>query len=181
MLPLPSTGIHLPSFGSPMLIAANAALAIVSLGWVGFGLLRGSDAGVEDEPGAAGGVSGGAAGTEVAVARPVVGPIVAVLIPPVTTYSIEAGSRAGLELTYRWSLEADPGEDCGTITPSDHDDPTAGLTSVAWSHANEAPDGCRHDAPDHPFTVRVEVSDGVNPPEIRTYRGSDTGTGTDGD
>ncbi len=144
VLPLPSTGIHLPSFGSPLLIAAFAALAIVSLGWVGFGLLRGSDAGVEDEPGAAGGVSGGAAGTEVAVARPVVGPIVAVLIPPVTTYSIEAGSRAGLELTYRWSLEADPGEDCGTITPSDHDDPTAGLTSVAWSHANEAPDGCRH-------------------------------------
>lgn len=111
----------------------------------------------------------------VSVAPPVVGPIVAELVVPVTTYRVEASSPDGLPLTYRWFLEADPGEECGTKSPSSSE---PGDSSVAtWSHANEPPDSCHHDAGDHPFTVRVEVSDGVNQPVLRTYRGSNSGTG----
>lgn len=111
----------------------------------------------------------------VSVAPPVVGPIVAELVVPVTTYRVEASSPDGLPLTYRWFLEADPGEECGTKSPSSSE---PGDSSVAtWSHANEPPDSCHHDAGDHPFAVRVEVSDGVNQPVLRTYRGSNSGTG----
>ncbi|MGE3960402.1 MAG: hypothetical protein AB7F65_01805 [Dehalococcoidia bacterium] len=114
--------------------------------------------------------------TSVAAAPPVVGPIVAELVVPVTTYRVEAASPAGLPLTYRWFLEAEPGQECGTRNPATSE-PTD--SSVAtWSHENApSDDNCNHDAPDHPFTVRVEVSDGVNPPVIRTYEGSESGVG----
>ena len=112
-----------------------------------------------------------------AAAPPIVGPITALLQPPTTTYSVEASSPEGLTLTYRWSLVADPDEDCGTITPEDAGIAAAGRTSVQWSHANEAPDSCNHAAADHPFNIEVEVSDGANPEVTRTYRGSESGTG----
>ena len=111
----------------------------------------------------------------VAVAAPVVGPIEAELVVPVTTYRIEASSPAGLPLSYRWFLEAAPGQECGAKSPSTSAPTDSAVAS--WSHANESPDNCDHDAPDHPFSVRVEVSDGVNPPVIRTYEGSNSGTG----
>ncbi|MDO9444181.1 MAG: hypothetical protein Q7K37_02620 [Dehalococcoidia bacterium] len=111
-----------------------------------------------------------------AVAPPVVGPIMAELVVPVTTYRVEATSPAGLALTYRWFLEADAGQDCGMRVPA-NSDPTDSPVAT-WSHANApAPDDCHHDASDHPFHVRIEVSDGVNPPVIRTYEGSNSGTG----
>lgn len=115
-----------------------------------------------------------------AAAPPVVGPITALLQAPTTTYSVEATSPDGLTLTYRWTLVADPGEDCGTITPTDAGVATEGRPFVQWSHANESPDDCSHDAADHPFNIEVEVSDGVNDPVIRTYRGSESGTGPAG-
>ena len=115
-------------------------------------------------------------GTSIAVAPPVVGPIMAELVVPVTTYQVEAMSPAGLPLTYRWFLEAAPGQDCGVRSPATSaptDSPVA-----TWSHENApSDDDCDHDAPDHPFNVRVEVSDGVNPAVIRTYEGSATGVG----
>jgi len=114
----------------------------------------------------------------VSAAVPVVGPIKAVLLPPTTTYSVEASSPDGLTLTYRWTLVADRGEDCGTITPRDAATATAGRSFVQWSHANESPDDCDHEADDHPFNIEVEVSDGVNPAVTRSYRGSNNGTGT---
>ena len=72
-----------------------------------------------------------------------------------TTYGIEASSPEDVELTYRWWLEADEGQDCGNITPADLGTAIAALVSVEWSHANEAPDGCGHDVPDHPLSVQV--------------------------
>lgn len=115
--------------------------------------------------------------TGVAVPPPVVGPIVAELVVPVTTYRVEASSPGGLPLTYRWFLETTPGQDCGTRVPATSE-PTD--SSVAtWSHENApSDDNCHHDAPDHPFHIRVEVSDGVNPPVIRTYEGSESGVGS---
>jgi len=115
--------------------------------------------------------------TQIAAAPPEVGPITALLLAPITSYTVEASSPAGLELSYRWSLVADPGQDCGRKLPSGFGTSTVDLSTVQWSHANEAPDGCHHDAPDHPFTIEVEVSDGVNPPILRTYRGSNSGVG----
>lgn len=114
--------------------------------------------------------------TSVAVPPPVVGPIVAFLEFPATTYTVEASSPGGLPLTYRWFMEADPGEECGRKTPATSE-PVSSNVAV-WSHANEPPDSCHHAAPDHPFNVRVEVSDGVNAPVVRTYRGSNTGVGS---
>jgi hypothetical protein len=111
----------------------------------------------------------------VAVQPPVVGPIRAVLQAPITTYTVQATSPSGRPLTYSWSLVADPGQDCGRKTPASSAPQASAFAT--WSHDNGAPDNCRHAAPDHPFTITVEVSDGVNPPVKRTYRGSETGTG----
>lgn len=116
--------------------------------------------------------------TEVAALPPVVGPIVAELQVPVTYYSVEASSPSGLPLTYSWRLFADPGEECGTKLPSDYATPSSDNHTVQWSHANVPPDSCHHEAPNHPFNIEVTVSDGVNPPVIRMYRGSNSGVGS---
>jgi len=113
--------------------------------------------------------------TGIAVMPLEVGPIVATLTVPVTTYTVEASSPSEQPLTYRWFLVADPGQECGTKSPA-NSDPTSSNTAT-WSHDSAAPDNCHHDTTDHPFTVTVEVSDGVNPPVQRMYRGSASGIG----
>lgn len=143
-----------------------------------FFFLRGGDDQVDPDqtPTPAASVTATATSTPgVAPQPPAVGPIRAVLAAPVTTYTVEASSPAGRPLTYRWSLVADPGQDCGRKTPASNA-PVAS-PSATWSHDNAPPDSCQHNAADHPFTVTVEVSDSVNPPVKRTYRGSNTGTG----
>lgn len=176
--------ISLPSpFDQRILVAMLIAVLVVVVIVV---LLLTGGGGTTEEP-AATGTAASTGTTEatvtatsgVTVPPPVVGPITALLAPPTTTYSIEASSPDGLVLSYRWTLVADEGQDCGTITPSDAATATPLRSFVQWSHANEAPDDCNHDAADHPFNIEVEVSDGVNPAVTRSYRGSKTGTGPD--
>jgi hypothetical protein len=106
---------------------------------------------------------------------PRVGPIIADLQTPVTIYSVVVESE--LPVTYSWLMFADPGQECGVKLPTDFITPDPQMHTVTWSHANGPPDNCRHDASDHPFNVQVTVSDGVNPPVTRFYRGSNDGTG----
>jgi hypothetical protein len=103
---------------------------------------------------------------------PNVGPITAVLVVPVTTYTVIATDPEGDPLTYSWSLVADPGQDCGVKGSSGN--------KATWSHSTNPPDNCPHPGTDHPFTITVSVSDGRNTPTVRTYRGSETGTGPAG-
>jgi hypothetical protein len=154
-------------------------VVIGCIGLIGGGfILRGGDDQVDPDRTPTPAASATAAATStpgVAPQPPAVGPIRAVLTTPVTTYTVEASSPASRPLTYRWSLVADPGQDCGRKTPTSN--ALVPSPSATWSHENGPPDNCSHNAADHPFTVTVEVSDGVNPPVRRTYRGSNTGTG----
>jgi hypothetical protein len=100
---------------------------------------------------------------------PNVGPIHAELVVPVTTYTVTASDPEGDQLTYVWTFTVDSGPDCGVKGSSGN--------KATWSHLEFPPDNCPHPGTDHPFTVRVSVSDGHNAPVTRIYHGTETGTG----
>lgn len=93
------------------------------------------------------GLPGLGAGTD---QPPRVGEIKSELKPPVNIFSVRAVDPEGKPLTYRWSISGS-GE-CVSFTQQ-------GNTST-WTHND--PETCPHDAPDHPATITVVVSDGTN-------------------
>ena len=107
-----------------------------------------------------------------------VGPICAVLSPPVTTYEVmdvsnivPDGPYQGMQgefLSARvfWSETT---VSCGIFFPNANGFTGAGPTydevSALWSHANQPPDNCSHDAPNHPGSIvaTTVISDDSDP------------------
>lgn len=93
---------------------------------------------------------------------PVVGPIVAVLNPPNTSYTVQASDPEGKTLTYTWTKT----NTCGSFTSQNN--------VAVWGHPHP-PCG---DEVFHPGTVTVSVSDGANVVQRVYTQGSLGGTGT---
>jgi len=93
---------------------------------------------------------------------PVVGPIVANLIPTNTFYNVTATDPEGDKLTYVWT-KSNP---CGSFTFQDG--------TAVWAHPHPP---CPNEE-FHPGTITVVVTDGHGNAVTRTYEGgSQTGTG----
>ncbi len=98
---------------------------------------------------------------------PIVKPIHANLVAPVTIYTVEATDPDGDQLTYRWDGDVA----CGLF----HD---SVVESATWAHPNEIPPfGCPHeDGTSHDGSIMVHVSDGKDS-VLCSYDGSESGDG----
>jgi len=96
---------------------------------------------------------------------PLVGPIVAILTPPITTYGVKAVDPDGDALAYRWSISAGH---CGVTSW------TAEKANLyVWEHPHPGPSAIKcSDQTSHPGTITVKVEDGRGGEAERTIEGT---------